>query len=466
MAILELDQSCETPLTDFQRGPFRLRYAYARSKDCQEHGERGQDYLVWRVEPFRAAFALCDGVGQSFFGGIGAQVVGEALLQWLWNFPLDDVSHLRDSNSLTRELHNFLDSKRAKATKIISEKDIKSVEDEFVRDALEARLKTRGTQSNFVCGIVDIPSHLQPKGRVYLFWLGDAKLQIWKKNSNQTPLLHAAWNKQEGWSSNFGTSGEIHCFQGSLADLDFVIAHSDGVDPIQQNLSPALPTSELERKLGQLGDDDASLMELFISEPSADLEDDVVSMVRESPLLPVKIISLPAKAKATPPPYEKEEKGINIPSWIYILFSLAIVFVAIGAGMAGYSIGRNRVISAPTVLPPPTIAPPPQLPSATPFLPPTEIPTLAPASQATVDLLPPGAGVILTIPDGLPSLLEPDKCYETNGVGSITVIGPFQVWAYSEHGCSGSPFRAFVDGNNLPLTKDIQSIRVIILPNP
>ena len=91
MSLVELDQSYETPVTELRRGPFKIRYAYARSRDCQDSNENGQDYLVWRAESYRAAFALCDGVGQSFFGGIGAQIIGEAIIDWLWKVDIGSI---------------------------------------------------------------------------------------------------------------------------------------------------------------------------------------------------------------------------------------------------------------------------------------------------------------------------------------------------------------------------------------
>jgi len=465
MAILELDQSHETPLTEIHRGPFKLRYAYARSKDCQESGEKGQDYLVWRTEHFRAAFALCDGVGQSYFGGIGAQIVGEAIMEWLWKLPLENEPRIADSQGLIQALQNFLDSKKALATKIIGDVDIKSVESELIRDALEARRKTRGTQSNFVCGIIDIPNQFHPKGRVLLFWLGDAKLKIWKNDTNQTPFLKANWNKQDGWSSLFGTSGEIRCFQGTLDDLDCVIAHSDGVDPVRPKLSPALTLTELDRQLGQLGDDDVSYLELFFSNPSPNLEDDLVSEIRESPPLPVQIIFPPTKVSPAPN-YSKDRKP-GIPDWIYIVSILVVVLCSLISGGAGYWIrGQNASVSPPLAPPLPTIgAPKTPLPGMTPLLAPAATPAIAPTRQAAALSIPPVFVVLIGPRKAV--IFQENDCHEVAENSYILVRGAIQVWAFTSTACQGVPVELIQNGTYLSLGNDIHSIKIeVILPHP
>jgi hypothetical protein len=66
-------------------GAFSWRWTYRRSADSQRSGAVGQDFLTFRHTADRFVFALCDGVGQSFFGEIAAQVVGSSLVDWLWS---------------------------------------------------------------------------------------------------------------------------------------------------------------------------------------------------------------------------------------------------------------------------------------------------------------------------------------------------------------------------------------------
>jgi hypothetical protein len=139
----------------------------------------------------------------------------------------------------------------------------------MVRDALEIRRKRGGTQTNFVCGIVEAPSQTAPRGQVILFWLGDSKLLTWRQTIQTTELLGATWDKREAWSSLLGVVGEIHVFAGDLSQMNCLMAHSDGVDPIRTKLTPRISQVVLNGSLNSLRDlpssDDISFLEIRFS---------------------------------------------------------------------------------------------------------------------------------------------------------------------------------------------------------
>src|ERR1041385_7373312 len=95
---LQVAQDRETPVRAERYAAFSWRYAYARSADTRKVGDPGQDYLTFRYEEGVFAFALCDGVSQSFFGDLAARILGDALLTWLWQRPPGDMDerHIRD----------------------------------------------------------------------------------------------------------------------------------------------------------------------------------------------------------------------------------------------------------------------------------------------------------------------------------------------------------------------------------
>ena len=90
MSIYQIDQASECDVTEITEGPFSFRYAYARSKDSQINNESGQDYITWRDNSEKLVFALCDGVSKSFFGEIGAKLLGNMLVSWLWECEFDE----------------------------------------------------------------------------------------------------------------------------------------------------------------------------------------------------------------------------------------------------------------------------------------------------------------------------------------------------------------------------------------
>ena len=80
-----VDNATEIDLSSSEFGPFAWRLAYQRSFDGRQSQSVGQDALAIRASQTRFAFALCDGVSNSFFGEIAANILTEALVDWLWS---------------------------------------------------------------------------------------------------------------------------------------------------------------------------------------------------------------------------------------------------------------------------------------------------------------------------------------------------------------------------------------------
>jgi hypothetical protein len=279
MSIIELDQKNEILLSHHIRGPISVRYAYTRSRDRQEKKFRGQDYLVFRVEPQRMVFALCDGVGKSFMGGLAAQIVGEFLIEELWNIS-DDSNNIEE---VKPQLVEQLNKQKQIATRIIYQKNLSFIHEDLARIHLEKRRDNFGTQTNFVCGLIDSPSKNLPLGRVFLFWLGDAKLKIFLQKENKTQNLQADWSSSEAWSSKEGVVGVIHSYYCNLNDIDCIIAHSDGLDSFQDQLS-GISDDKLVEEIKNLkqspGSDDISYLEINFSNEMIYISDDLTSLMR------------------------------------------------------------------------------------------------------------------------------------------------------------------------------------------
>jgi hypothetical protein len=278
MALIELEQAKDTPISVYPRGPMQVRYAYARSMDSIKAGVRGQDYLVFRAEPHRIVFAVCDGVGNSFYGGVGSQIVGEKLAEMLWHIPV-----YSEYSATAQEIHQSLHEETGFAKQFISQMDFSHMP-EIKRNALLNQAKEVGTQSNFVSGLVETPSPELPEGRVVLFWLGDAKLRVWKGNEDKSELLEAIWNSKEGWSSKAGVIGDIRHFACTLQDIDCVMAHSDGLDSISDQFNPDMAGNVINAgiKCIQNGrnSDDISFLEITYSNEIIDTSDDLIDKLR------------------------------------------------------------------------------------------------------------------------------------------------------------------------------------------
>jgi hypothetical protein len=268
MSIYQIEQELEVPVTKIQDGPFLLRYAYARSRDSRSNNEKGQDYITWRVDSEKLVFALCDGVSKSFLGEVGARILGNMLVGWLWEVGIDEHQTKDDK---PQQLKSFLNSKVESAGNIFEQVNLRNINNEFVKDALNTRRIQTGSQSNFVCGVIEMPGEKYGAGNIELFWLGDAKLKIFNNIDDLTHLLQAKWNSKAGWSSKDGVVGKIQHYQGRLEDIDSIIAYSDGLDQISGILSPNLHSVDLDRTILEQNEtpksDDISFLEISIGIP-------------------------------------------------------------------------------------------------------------------------------------------------------------------------------------------------------
>ncbi len=134
---------------------------------------------------------MCDGVGSSFYGDIGSQILGEAVLFWLQNIRFEDVLssiHSMEGSNWIKNIHknlqDFLDSQVKFASAMVEQKDITTGKDSWTQLAEKNQRDQFGTQSNFVGGIIWPKSTICPNGIVLLFWLGNARVRIFPGREN------------------------------------------------------------------------------------------------------------------------------------------------------------------------------------------------------------------------------------------------------------------------------------------
>lgn len=294
MTTIESEQSREVKLAEITRGPFVLRFLSYRKSEDAALNLRSEDYIVSELTPDKAIFGLCDGVGSSFYGNLGSQILGEILLSWLGKLPLPNNLSLEKPqvanswlNALTTELTSELNNKVAFATSVIQKKEISSP-DELVRLAEITQRDDFGTQSNFACGVVWPKSVSLSKGLVLLFWLGNARIRLFNQNRDLTSVL--GWGKnpdqlKEVWSSKDGVVGKVYSYITDLSMLTHIIAYSDGLENAEGHIRPNLDGAQLETLVQQsqsIKDDDATFLELSTrTDESAGPADDIVGFLRK-----------------------------------------------------------------------------------------------------------------------------------------------------------------------------------------
>ena len=416
MTIIETDQSREIKLTEIARGTFLLRYLSYRKSEDAALDLRSEDYIVSEINPEKTIFGLCDGVGSSFYGNLGSQILGEVLLSWLGKVsipqnidPVGSQTGIGWLNKLTEELTTELNNKTVFATSVIHKKEITS-QNEMVRMAEITQRDDFGTQSNFACGIVWPASPALPKGLVLLFWLGNARLRLFNQNKDLTSLL--GWGRDpdqllEVWSSKDGVLGKVYAYVTDLSKISSIIAYSDGLENAEEHIRPGLDGAQLEtlvKRSQAIKDDDATLVELTTNHKEVlGQADDIVMPLRRhmqqasshtatpSPADP-EIQKLRSALDALQKKYDDQVRKGTPAKGILIAAALFLMTICFFSGVIAVKIiipiETATVTATPTRFRPPTrtftsTVLPLAIDTATPSETPTGMPTNTPTDTAT-----------------------------------------------------------------------------------
>lgn len=247
MITLRLPQDTETLTSEAQHGRFAFRYAYARSADTRDAGLPGQDYLVVHTDGQRLAFALSDGVSQSFCGEIAARLVGDAVAGWLWHAPSS-----MDSAALAAGIAERLTALVTDAAPEVQAAPLPAGLAPVVRDVLEQK-RALGTEANFAAGLVDTTANA-----LALVWLGDLRLRLWHGGVEQTDTLGDTFHTRERWSSRRGVVGEVHAAVRPVEALGRLAVYSDGLAVLDSLAALTLDNEALDTLIAEASRQPAS----------------------------------------------------------------------------------------------------------------------------------------------------------------------------------------------------------------
>lgn len=255
---IRLPQDRETPVSGQQRRKFGYRYACARSADSRANNDAGQDFLILREDGQRLVFALCDGVSQSFYGDLAARLLGEALVDWLWDKAPPDPA------ALPSALEAFLDSLVVPAGQQVEAHPIPDDLPPMVRQVLEQK-RALGSETTFAAGRLDLS-----RGRLDLVWMGDSRLRLWGHEGEITARLGETFHTQERWSTRRGRIGSLHTFTLSTEELRYLMAYSDGLAILDKILSRHFRAASIEAiiadSLRRPESDDISFLEIWLGD--------------------------------------------------------------------------------------------------------------------------------------------------------------------------------------------------------
>lgn len=262
---LQVPQTNESPVLSVLGDEYSFRYAYARSTDTKNAAEPGQDYLTICANQSYIAFALCDGVSQSYYGELASQFIGEVLLNWL-KFSLPNTM---DVTLLKKLLSTTLEEATGPASAMIDRHQIPSHLPELLRSVLHDKKKL-GSESTFVCCRADFPGTQYPMGRAVFAWLGDSRLRIWDSEAEISEELPGEFDTMQRWSTRRGQLGSaVHTYVRPLQGhygIRRITAYSDGLATLDNN-DRLLTNWDIQKLIQEAGDaptsDDISFMEIF-----------------------------------------------------------------------------------------------------------------------------------------------------------------------------------------------------------
>ena len=264
--LVRIPQAAETAVTTDQNEAFAWRYAYARAAESQAADESGQDFLTFRLSDQACAFALCDGVSQSFYGDIAARALGEALLAWLG----EALPATLEADALRQSLAARLEALTATAGAAVQAQQLPSSIPPLLRDVLEAK-RELGSEAVFVCGGVELPGPHLPSGRLVLAWMGDARLRLWGSAGEIASPRIDNLDDGQRWSTRRGlVGGPPNLLARPLLDeppLLAILAYSDGLPALDRCHVP--PTTARLNELIAAAQraptsDDISLFEVWL----------------------------------------------------------------------------------------------------------------------------------------------------------------------------------------------------------
>ena len=274
---IRVSQETETPLTALSQPPGTVLYLYARSVDSVQSDSVGQDYVTFRYGPTDIAFAVCDGVGQSFMGDLAARILGEGLVTWLWS-----MDRPKDEEKFQEQITGALNELTVRSGKEVAEYKLPDSLPPILKQALELQ-RDYGSESMFVAGRLALGGS---EPWLSLAWLGDAPVAAIDIDGELVDLGPKG-HTSERWNATTGVKGEVHTWVTSAKKVARVAGYTDGL------ATGDVPTDS----------DLAKMMELWKTDPPID----------DASLFDVRLAHSPQTVGKEPSP-ETKQKMLLLPS--------------------------------------------------------------------------------------------------------------------------------------------------------
>ncbi len=283
--MIHLPQDKETPLTTLVTPFGTVLYLYSRSIDSITGGTTGQDYVAFHYDDKNLAFAVCDGVGQSFMGDVAARALGDGLVSWLW-----EIRQPEDAAGFSAAAHEALNDLTRETKKLVADYALPESLPPILKQALEMQ-RAYGSESMFVAGRICLGG---PGTWVALCWLGDAPVAAVDVDGKLVDLSPHG-QTSERWNATTGVKGVIHAWVSHGETIARVAGYTDGLGiegvPVDEDLKRIMEHWVLAPPM-----DDASLFDVRLAPSPQTTGQEFI------PLLPESIpIRRKGKSRIAPP---------------------------------------------------------------------------------------------------------------------------------------------------------------------
>ena len=294
--MIHLPQDKETPLTTLVTPFGTLLYLYSRSIDSVTADTIGQDYVTFHYDEKDLAFAVCDGVGQSFMGDLAARALGDGLISWLWR-----IKKPADAGVFSAAAQIALDDLTRETAPLVSDYHLPDHLPPILKQALEMQ-RSYGSEAMFVAGRI---SFEKPTPWVALCWLGDAPVAAVDVDGKLVDLSPRG-KTSERWNATTGIKGTIHSWVSHGETVARVAGYTDGLGiegvPVDEDLKRIMEQWVLAPPM-----DDASLFDVRLAPSPETTGQEFIPLLPES--IPVR---RKGKSRLKPPADEEPAPEVII----------------------------------------------------------------------------------------------------------------------------------------------------------
>jgi hypothetical protein len=152
-------------------------------------------------------------------GDLAARLLGDWLLEWLWQGALPAADPVVLQSVLDTQLHEIAKQVDRQVRDFALPADLPSL----LQEVLEQK-RALGSESTFAAGLIDIAAK-----QATLAWMGDSRMRLWGPHNKPIPDLGDTFHTRERWSSRQGPVGQPHVAVLSLDVMQRLVAYSDGL---------------------------------------------------------------------------------------------------------------------------------------------------------------------------------------------------------------------------------------------